>query len=247
MTALLSVLLLSGCCTKRDIEEIKDRISRLERNQQESRRLMERTDSLITEGAEADIKLRNELRYSVDELNEQISMLLQNHNDLMQRVQELLQRPVRVLHDSPGVQSDIASPVTPRDTTVAQTPAIDCDSTYDDSFILMRRSEYDKAIPGFEQFVINCPNHENVSNAHYWMGQCLYSLQKFEDAVAQFEIILNDYKDSPKVSQALYKAARCREEQGRNDEAKRLFQQVIDEHPGTLEAEQAKARLADLN
>ena len=249
---LLPAVLLSGCCTKRDIEEVKARLARVESNQQAATDLVARMDSLINSGAQADNQLRNELRYSVDALSEQMASLLANYTDLMQRVEMLMsqqqQGPVVTrLQSSQGAQQDVPPPVvTDTDTVAPAAPAINCDSTYDDSFIHMRRSEYDTAIEGFLRFLESCPGHENISNAHYWIGECYYAVQKFNEAIEHFETLVKDFSNSPKIGQALYKIARSKEEQGKLGEAKTIFQQVIDEHPGTLEAEQAKQRLKDL-
>jgi TolA-binding protein len=58
--------------------------------------------------------------------------------------------------------------------------------------------------------------------------------------------LLNTYPDSPNLGRAIYKLARCKQELGKTSEAKRLYQRLVDEYAGTLEAEQAAERLKDL-
>jgi len=247
MAVLVLALLVTGCCTKRDADEIKDRIARLEMQQQTAGKSVARIDSLLAAGAEADVQLRADLRYSMQELSQQISMLLQNYNDLTTRIDALVQSsPQRILHSSPGASVQPTTPVTPMDTTRAQVPSINCDSTYDDAFIMTRRTEYAKAIDGFKQFILNCPNHANIPNAYYWMGESYYALEQYDDAIAQFRTLVDTYKNSTRVASALYKIARSLEEEGKLDDAKKAFQKVIDEYPDTLEAKQSKERLKDL-
>jgi tol-pal system protein YbgF len=248
MAVLLSAVILGGCATTRQVNELKEQVAQVENNQAQMQASIKHMDSLITASSDADMKLRNELRYSVEELNQQIAMLLQNYNDLMQRIDALLQQPMtrRELRGSVGSETyvDTLRPGTPP--TATEPPPINCDSTYDEGFILTRRTEYQKAIDAFEQFVQYCPEHPDVSNAYYWMGENYYGLQKYEDAVQQFQVVLDKYPNSSKASQALYKIARSREEQGKTADAKKLFQQVIDDFPGTFEAEQARVRLDEL-
>jgi tol-pal system protein YbgF len=125
-------------------------------------------------------------------------------------------------------------------------PAINCDSTYDESFIQVRQGEYESAAEGFALFIANCGDHENIPNAHYWMGESYYALQKYDLAITRFETVVNEYKTSKDYKQSLYKIARCQEELGDKTKAKQAYQRVVDELPGTFEAEQAAARLKDL-
>ena len=91
MAVLFSGLIVSGCCTSRDIGEVKARLDQLERQNEDIRRDMNRVDSLVSSGTEADTKLRNEIRYSVSEMQQQMQALLANYNELMQRIENLAQ------------------------------------------------------------------------------------------------------------------------------------------------------------
>ncbi len=124
--------------------------------------------------------------------------------------------------------------------------SVDCDRTYDEAFILVRRTEYDKAIEGFREFLQQCEKHDLVENAYYWIGECYYSLEKYDEAVTEFEYLIDHYRSSVNTSRALYKLGRSKQELGKKSEAQKIFQQLIDDYPGTLEAEQAKERLKDL-
>jgi len=207
-------------------------------------------DSLITIGAEADTKLRNELRVSADELQRQMTTLLENYNDLMSRINRLMENKqvTHVLYDSPGVQKDSARV---KDTAAIITPpagsvyAINCDSTYDESFLNVRGGEYEKGIENFLYFLKNCPNHPNDENAHYWLGESYYSLKKYKEAAVEFEYVMKKYPTSVNYDLVLFKLARCKQELGQNKEAKALYQRLANEYPGTLKGEEAKERLKD--
>lgn len=246
MAVLYACMWLSGCATSRQIDELKAQIRNVESQNRQTQQMVAQIDTLIAEDTEANKRLRNEISVTIDELQRQIETLLENYNDLMQRIEELRlgESVVGTLKSSQGAQA--YQPVLPDSTQVTEPPAIDCGSTYDESFILVRRGEYEKAIEGFREFLKYCEKHELVENAYYWIGECYYSLEKYDQAIAEFEYLIDNYRSSVNVSRALYKLGRSKQELGKKDEAKKIFRQLIDDHPGTLEAEQAKERLKDL-
>ena len=248
MAVVAVALVFNACVTPRHIDEVKAQIRDVEAQNRELRTMVARMDSLTTHSADADNRLRNEIAFSMDEMQQQMSVLLENYNDLMQKLEQLGQdqNVVHVLKSSQGSQP---APGTTAETTPAQPvqqPAVDCDFTYDEAFILVRRGEYESAIEGFDKFLEACPTHESVENAYYWIGESYYALEKYPDAITKLEKLVNDYKTSPNIGRALYKLARSKQELGKKDEAKTIFQRLIDEFPETLEAQQARERLKDL-
>ena len=117
---------------------------------------------------------------------------------------------------------------------------------YDEAFILVRRGEYEQAIAAFEGFLAQCESHGSAENAYYWIGECYYSMGKFVEAVEQFTTLAEKFKSSVNLGRALYKLGRSQQELGKNADARKSFERVVDEFPETLEAEQAKERLKDI-
>ena len=251
MTIMAVVILgisFNACVTPRHIDEIKAQIRDVEAQNRELRTMVTRMDSITVQGADADNRLRNEIAFSMDEIQQQMSVLLENYNDLMQKLEQLGQDKniVHILKSSEGAQTPTSPPAGTTPAQATGEPAIDCDFTYDEAFILVRQGEYEAAIKGFGKFLEACPRHESVENAYYWIGESYYAIEKYPDAVEQFEKLLNDYKTSPNIGRALYKLARSKQELNKKDEARTIFQRLIDEFPETLEAQQARERLKDL-
>ncbi len=232
---------LAGCATPRMIDEVKAQIREVESQNRQTQQMVARMDSIIAEDTQADKRLRNDVSVAVDELQRQMATLLENYNDLMQRIETLGQRQTFAgsVKSSPGALQEPGAPV-------QEPSSVDCDRTYDEAFILVRRNEYDKAIEGFREFLQQCEKHDLVENAYYWIGECYYSLEKYDQAVAEFEYLMDHYRSSVNASRALYKLGRSNQELGKKSEAQKIFQRLIDDYPGTLEAEQAKERLKDL-
>lgn len=248
MAVLVCGLMLVGCfATQRDAQEIKAKLDRVEASQTRTDEAVSKMESVVIEGAESGNQLRADMRLTIDDLSQQLGVLTENYNELLQMMNRLLtQKITTVILPSPGA-SDQQTHIDQRGRPVKPVkPVLNCDSTYDESFIQIRRSEYDQAAAGFDLFITTCADHPDVANAHYWRGECFYLQQKYDEAIKQYQQIVDNFKNSPKLSQAIYKVARSKEEQGKTAEAKVLFQLLVDDHIGTLEAEQAKARLKEL-
>ncbi len=249
LTAILSMavlyisLVLSGCATPRMINEVKAQIREVKSQNRQTQQMVARMDSVIVEGAEADKRLRNDMSVTIADLQQQIAALLENYNDLMQRIERFDQQQTfrSSIKSSPGAQQE-----SPTGTVAEEPSSADCNDMYDEAFILVRQGEYAKAIEGFRKFLRQCEKHELVENAYYWVGECYYSLEQYDQAIQEFEYLISHYKSSVNASRALYKLGRSKQELGKNNEAKKVFRQLIDDYPGTLEAEQAKERLKDL-
>ncbi|HOP08004.1 MAG TPA: tol-pal system protein YbgF [candidate division Zixibacteria bacterium] len=257
MTAILTMAVLvlgiwlGGCATSRQVRELQADVARVEGQIKTVNTSITHTDSLIQAGSEADNRLRADLRSDMDALRQQMAALLESYNDLMQQVSQLGQREIRVIGSSPGASEDRpANPPTSTDTPPPVTPptttaphGIDCTALYDTAFLTVRRGEYETAIAQFRDFLDQCPDHENIENAHYWIGESYYATEKYVDAINELDKMIKDYQGSPQLGRALFKLARSHQELDHKDEAKRLFQELIDDYPNTLEAEQAKEQL----
>lgn len=245
MAVIFSGMLVTGCVTKHDVEDLQQRLQRVEDGNRYTQDAVARMDLIITAGAEADNRLRVDLRTSVDDIGVQIAQLLENYNELVARLDQLARRP-EVIRMSPTSSPGSQEPTTGGDNAPTQAPAFDCIGAYDDAFILVRKSDYENAIAGFRGYLESCTSHENTDNAHYWIGECYYAMEQFEQAVTEFQKLIDGFPGSRKLAPALYKLARSHQELGHKEDARKLYDRIIAEHDGTLEAEQARERLKDL-
>jgi len=241
----LGMLLLQGCVTPRHIDELKEQINEVKQQNRQTQQQVEALDSLVRSSSDADMKLRNDLRVTVEEMTQQMTQLLASYNDLMEVLHQIEAKQGNRLFSSSGSQSQQVVPP-PTGGASDQSQGIDCGAAYDTAFQTMLGSDYEKAIDGFRAYIASCPKHESVENAYYWIGECYYSLQKYTEAVESFQFLVNTYKGSRNAPRAYYKLARSQQEIGKTAEAKKLYQKLVDDYPGELEAEQAKDRLKEL-
>lgn len=237
VTGLAALLAFSGCATHKDAIEIKAKLADIEGQQRKTEQFMSRVDSLMKAGSATDNQSLATVRATTDELSQQMSQLLNNFNDLMQQVQDLRKGQTTIVRTPPR-DSDANGSAGP---TSAQ-----CDLAFEDAFVLLRKGEYNRSIDSFRVFLKVCPNHRYTENAYYWIGECYYSTEKYTEAIAEFDYILANFKNSANTARTLYKLGRSKQELGKKDEAKKIYQRLTSEFSGTLEAEQAKERLKDL-
>ena len=237
--------MMTGCVLPRHIEELKVEIRDVETQNEQTQEMIARLDSVITNGEEANTRLRNDISTTISQLQRQIDILLENYNDLMQKLDEI-SRSRGIIKSSPGSQTQTQTKQDAPPLVVQPEPSIDCGMAYDDAFILVRRGEYETAIDGFNAYLKDCQGHESVENAYYWIGECYYSMEKYTEAISQFDLLIGQFQNSPNIARARYKLGRSYQEMGRKDQAKSTFQKIVDDHPGSFEAQQAADRIKDL-
>lgn len=254
MAVIFIAVFFSGCVTSRQIDELKAEHREIKNQITESGNKVDKMEQLITENADASKKLRNDISSSNDQIQEQIDALLENYNELLRMLQqistELHTKRIVVgsvgggtVEQLPSTNKEVTSP--PQEVVVK--PTVDCGKLYDDSFVLFRTGEnYEGAIKSFNNFIEKCPDNTSVENAHYWIGECYYALEKYVDAAEKFDYLLKNYKSTVNASRAMYKLARCKQELGKKKEAKKIFQKLIDEYPESFEGSQAKDLIKDL-
>ncbi len=236
--------IISGCCMKRDIDAVDIKISRLRFEQKEIKTKINKIDSLLSTETDASLALRAEIRSSLKELLEQFAMIQSNMNDLQNKVDNLASSEAAYPVIPPVLTTDSSV-----DTTAAAEPVIpgiDCQELYDESFINVPQGQYEEAIQGFTDYLTYCGKQGLADDARYWMGECYYFMDKFGEAVTEFNLLIKEYPDSEKRPGALYKTGRSYEELGRIKEAKETFRKLVDEFEGTLEAQQAREKLKEL-
>lgn len=113
--------------------------------------------------------------------------------------------------------------------------------------LVLKDKRYDQAIPEFEQFIQQYPNSTYQPNAHYWLGQLLFTKGEFSKAENSFNTVVEQYPDSSKRADALLKLGMINGKLGRSDVAKQKYQTVIAEYPESTPARLARARLAQVD
>src|SRR5262249_3543217 len=130
VTCIVAAVLFSGCATHRQADEIMAKLTEVEGQNRQMAAQVSAMDSTIAEESLESKKLRTDMNLTVDELQKQISSLLENYNELMQKLDEIRRTPrstkpdTTTLKSSPGAQ----------DTGMTSQASNDCSNAYDESF-----------------------------------------------------------------------------------------------------------------
>lgn len=107
---------------------------------------------------------------------------------------------------------------------------------YQVAFELVKEERYDLAVKAFRQFLIAFPDSGLADNAQYWLAESFYASNDFEQALADFEVVLATYPRSRKVPDALLKMGYCNYNLKRWDAARATLSRVQSEYPETTAA-----------
>ena len=107
---------------------------------------------------------------------------------------------------------------------------------YQVAFELLKEERYDMAAAAFKQFLLEFPDSELIDNAQYWLAESYYASNQFEQALRDFQVVVDDHPRSSKVPDALLKMGFCNYSLQRWDAARVNLTQVQADYPETTAA-----------
>jgi tol-pal system protein YbgF len=110
---------------------------------------------------------------------------------------------------------------------------------YQVAFELLKEERYDMAAASFSEFLTAFPESELVDNAQYWLAESYYASDDFEQALTDFQAVIDNHPRSSKVPDALLKMGLCNYNLQRWDAAREALTRVKLDY-----AETTAARLA---
>ncbi len=151
------------------------------------------------------------------------------------------QPPVDVgAHRLPTSDGDDNRPVRPNEET--QTPL----SVYQQAVEQFNSAEYAEALSLLNTFVASGPEADYMDNALFWMGECLYGLGRYSEALGFFQRVVSEYPDGNKVPDSLLKEALTYERLDNDPRAREILATLVETYPTTDAADRARQRLRDL-
>jgi tol-pal system protein YbgF len=113
--------------------------------------------------------------------------------------------------------------------------------------LIQQKEEYAKGRDLLQEYLNRNPKSPLAVNAMYWIGESYYGEKKYENAILQFQDVIQKYGDHPKVASALLKQGYAFAVLGDKKNAKVILQRLIDTFPLSDEAKKAKERMAEWN
>jgi tol-pal system protein YbgF len=232
--------LTAGCVSRASMKRMQEQLDYLEVSQKRVEHDLIRIDSLSGQSAEASRRTRADIGASLDEIRTETQAMREAIEEIRRQNER---RPVVTYQPPPGPLLDSGAARLPGDQT---RPDIDPSQLYENAFLDVRNGNYELAIAQFRDVLQYFGQSEYAPNARYWIGESWYSLKQYDSAVVEFESLVTTYPQSDRISTALYKLGRCYEEKGMANRARRYYQQVIKDHPASLEAKPAQSRLSQI-
>jgi tol-pal system protein YbgF len=102
--------------------------------------------------------------------------------------------------------------------------------------------QFDNAIQQFRSFQRKYPNSEMADDAQYWIGESYFNQKDYNRAILEFNDVLK-YRKGDRVPAALLRQAQAFLEIGDKTDARLILQKLLNDHPNSEQAQEAKARL----
>ncbi|MCX8160641.1 MAG: tol-pal system protein YbgF [Candidatus Saccharicenans sp.] len=183
------------------------------------------------------------LNSKLEEVQFQTALL----NDILQAIQNLTP-PARVEEKTgktakpqPG-----KSEPQPAETKKPATVNIPAQEMYNNAYGDYLKGNYSLAIDSFKLFLQQYPNTPLSDNALYWIGECYYSQEQYQQAIDAFNEVLISYPAGDKVPAAYLKKGMSLVQLGRKDEALATFKLLVAKYPTQEEARLAQQKINEL-
>jgi tol-pal system protein YbgF len=108
--------------------------------------------------------------------------------------------------------------------------------------LILNKGDVSKGRALLEEFIKARPQSELLPNAYYWIAEAYYSEKSYENAIVQFQDVIEKYPAHPKASASLYKQSLAFESLGEEKKAAALRKKLIEVYPASDEAKKAKER-----
>lgn len=236
----VSMALLSGCATRRQMQELKLEVKAISADLRAIRADNAHLDSLFKSSINQSRKLNADFATYVTRLDER-----------MQMVEARLEDAVTLINRASGAiesRSPVRQPSrTDQDSTAVDTTKavgkIDCQKVYSAAYFDAVKQNYDFAIKGFQNYLKECPRTALADNAQYWIGECYYLEKKYELAQKAFKKMIDNYPSSEQMAPAKLKMGKSMYNQRLKTKAKSVFEDIVKKYPGTEEAQEASQML----
>jgi tol-pal system protein YbgF len=179
----------------------------------------------------------------VDQLSGQIQAL----NDTLDELKVRLAKVSKQLEDMQSAQQSIAAQQQATQAQAqAQAQAPPPDVLYANALRDYNGGKNDLASQEFSDYVKFYPNTDLAGNAYYYLAELQFRAGSFQQAVANYDQVLQNFPSGNKAASAQLKKGFALIEMGQKDDGVQELRHLIQRYPKTNEAVQARERLKKL-
>jgi TolA-binding protein len=186
--------------------------------------------------------LRN-LQNAVSDLTSIVNKLQAQLTDINNAI-KVLQAP-----PPPPPQATSAIPGAPGAATVAgaDTPTVSADDLYANALRDRTSGNLDLALSEFNQYLKWYGNTNLAANAQYYIAYIHYSQGDYDDAVREFDFVLEKYpSDNPKIPDALFYKGMSLTRLGKRTQGAEEFKKLLKDYPHNDYSRQACSQLTSM-
>jgi len=114
---------------------------------------------------------------------------------------------------------------------------------YHQALELFNKGEYEQAEKMLRAYINQNPKGLLVPNAYFWIGECEYRMQRYEEAILDYQKVISEFPQSNKVPDALLKQGLAFVQLGDTNSAKIVLEKLIKLYPNSPQARVAKKQL----
>ncbi len=116
---------------------------------------------------------------------------------------------------------------------------------YQDALAEYKARNYKTALQLFQELLQTDPNNTLSDNCQYWIGECYYGLEDYNQALVAFEKVFT-FPQTNKAADAQLKIGLCYLRLGDRERARQEFQRLIDNYPDSEYVGKARQYLSQL-
>jgi tol-pal system protein YbgF len=223
---IFGMFFLAGCATQQDLNAVKWEV-----------------DALKTRVAKAEDKLKEKDRLTEQGLGNQAE-LLAHYTELREQIASLQGSVEEMKASSKGSGKEDRLVAIERELAdlkaLVETQKAPAKSLYETGLEKYQAGKFSEAMADLKSYLAASPDPALADDAQFWIGESLFSMEKYEDAILQYDVVAKRYSKSDKVPEALLKEGVSFHKSGDPQTGNLVLQRLIQGYPNTDAAAKAK-------
>ena len=185
---------------------------------------------------------------NLEEIKSRLGKLNQQLVDLQNAVQNLDSKISSGGAGAPAAATPTASalPPGPSSGSLPAMPPPSADTLYSNGLRDIQSGKYELARAEFQDYLKYYGKTDLASNAQFYIGEIAYRQKNYQQAIAEYDKVLNNYPRAIKVPPALLHRGMALVELGQKSSGIRDLREVVRRFPGSEEDRYARAKLKEL-
>src|SRR5215469_3415170 len=186
---------------------------------------------------------------NLEEIKSRLGKLNQQLVDVQNAVQNLDAKVSSGGAAPPATSTGMATPTgsaLPTAGSSGSMPAPSADTLYSNGLRDIQSGKYDLARSEFQDYLKYYSSTDLASNAQFYIGEIAYKQKNYQQAITEYDKVLNNYPKSFKLAPALLHRGMALVELGQKSSGIRDLREVVRRFPGSEEDRYARAKLKEL-